>query len=82
MDTYVNSAGTVSVTLPATATPSISICTVTVPPGSTDAGSKDRVALGSVCAAKGDEFDMSVKPPTTLSSNAAKIISLFKALLL
>ena len=43
----------------------------------------DRVALGTVCAANGDELDMiNVKPPTTLSSNAAKIISLFKAFLL
>ena len=82
MDTYVNPAGNVSVTLPAKPTPSISILTINVPPGSTDVESKDRVALGSVCAATGDELDMSVKPPATLSSNAAKINSLFKASLL
>ena len=82
VDTYSNPAGTVSVTVPKPA-PSMSICTVTcVPgPGITCAGSKDRVAL-ALCAAKGDALDTKVKPPTTLSSSAAKIISLFKAFLL
>ena len=58
------------------------IVTVTAPPGATSVVLNDRVALGFVCAAKGDEPDITVKPPITLSNNAANIINLDKASLL
>ena len=53
MLTYENPEGSVSVIPAAAPKPLARIVTVTCPPGSTDAGSKLRVAVGVVCAVAG-----------------------------